>query len=120
LLHARGVVDALLGRCLIAQPKPAADEESCDATDPGPSRATWRTASSRLDAAPRLGVRTAVTWSPFSLGEVLPSTVSAGGKPPLFDRFIGTTPSSDASSACTLIVRLSAFMSRTNVPAGHG
>jgi len=40
LLHARGIVDALLGRCLIPQQKPAADEESCDATDPGPSRTT--------------------------------------------------------------------------------
>jgi hypothetical protein len=38
LLHARGIVDALLGRCLIPQTKPAADEESCDATDPGFSR----------------------------------------------------------------------------------
>src|SRR5260370_21077289 len=33
LLHARAIVDALLGRCLIPQPKPAADEESFDATD---------------------------------------------------------------------------------------
>src|ERR1700758_2721861 len=40
LLHARGIVDALLGRCLIPQQTPASDEESCDATDPGPSRAT--------------------------------------------------------------------------------
>jgi hypothetical protein len=41
-----------------------------------------------------------------SLGEVLPSTVSAEKTPLLFDRFIGTTPSSDSSSACMLIVRL--------------
>jgi len=40
LLHVRVVVDALLGRCLIPQQMPAADEESCDATDPGPSRTT--------------------------------------------------------------------------------
>jgi hypothetical protein len=38
LLHARGIVDALLGRCLIPPQMPAADEESCDATDPGLSR----------------------------------------------------------------------------------
>jgi Family of unknown function (DUF5372) len=31
LLHARGMVDALLGRCLIPQQMPAANEESCDA-----------------------------------------------------------------------------------------
>jgi hypothetical protein len=31
LLHARGIVDALLGRCLIPPQMPAADEESCDA-----------------------------------------------------------------------------------------
>src|SRR6516165_312578 len=40
LLHARGIVDALLGRCLIPQQMPAANEESCDATDPGLSRTT--------------------------------------------------------------------------------
>src|SRR6516165_6479529 len=40
LLHARGIVDALLGRCLIPQQTPAANEESCDATDPGLSRTT--------------------------------------------------------------------------------
>jgi hypothetical protein len=38
LLHARGIIDALLGRCLIPPQVPAADEESCDATDPGLSR----------------------------------------------------------------------------------
>lgn len=40
LLHARAIVDALRGRCLIPQQMPAADEESCDATDPGLSRIT--------------------------------------------------------------------------------
>jgi hypothetical protein len=44
--------------------------------------------------------------APFPLGEVLPSTASAEGKPSLFGRFIGITPSSDSSSACMLIVRL--------------
>jgi hypothetical protein len=38
LLHAQAIVDALLGRCVIPQPKPAADKESGDATDPGLSR----------------------------------------------------------------------------------
>jgi hypothetical protein len=38
LLHARAIVDALLGRCLIPQLEPAADEESFDATDPAYSR----------------------------------------------------------------------------------
>jgi hypothetical protein len=40
LLHARAIVDALLGRCLIPQLEPAADEESFDATDPGFSPTT--------------------------------------------------------------------------------
>ena len=50
-----------------------------------------------------------------SLGEVLPSTVSAKGEPALFDRFIGTRPRPNphlracASSAC-------AFMSRPGLP----
>ena len=33
LLHVRGIVDALLGRCLIPLQMPAADEESSDATN---------------------------------------------------------------------------------------
>src|SRR5215468_9164394 len=38
LLHVRGIVDALLGRCLIPPQMSAADEESSDATEPGLSR----------------------------------------------------------------------------------
>ena len=38
LLHARVIVDALLSRCLIPHREPAANEESCHATDPGLSR----------------------------------------------------------------------------------
>src|SRR5829696_4535785 len=38
LLRARALVDAVLGCCLIPQAAPAADEESCHATDPGVSR----------------------------------------------------------------------------------
>src|SRR6476619_4200249 len=70
------------------------------------SRAAWRTASSRLDAMPRLGVRTAVAWPPFPLGQALPSTISAKDKSSLFDRFAGTTTSSESSSACMLIYGL--------------
>src|SRR6516165_10777876 len=40
LLRARALVDAVLGRCLILQAAPAADEESCHATDPGVSRSS--------------------------------------------------------------------------------
>ena len=54
LLHARGIVDALLGRCLIPQQTPAADEESCDATDPSPSRTTDTDA---ITAEPRTAQR---------------------------------------------------------------
>jgi hypothetical protein len=35
------VLDVLLGRCLIPQQTPAADEESCNATDPDLSRTTY-------------------------------------------------------------------------------
>jgi hypothetical protein len=38
LLRVRALVDALLGRCLIPQAAPAADEESCHATDSDVSR----------------------------------------------------------------------------------
>ena len=47
LLHSRGIVDALLGRCLIPQQMPAANEESCDATDPGLSRTTHAATAER-------------------------------------------------------------------------
>jgi hypothetical protein len=68
--------------------------------------------SARRDT--RLGVRTAVAWPPFPSGEALPSTISARGEPPLFDRFIGTMPSSDSSSACMLI-----FGHRLHEPVRH-
>src|SRR5262245_26784541 len=42
----------------------------------------------------------------FPLGEALPSTTSAGSCLPLFGRFLGTTASSDFSSAYMLGVRL--------------
>src|SRR5712671_5664646 len=42
----------------------------------------------------------------FPSGEALPSTTSAGSCLPLFDRFLGTTTSSDFSSAYMLGVRL--------------
>ena len=43
--------------------------------------------------------------SAFPLGEALPSTTSAGSCLPLFGRFLGTTTSSDFSSAYMLGVR---------------
>ena len=52
-------------------------------------------------------VRAAAVSPPFPLGEVLPSTASAEGKPSLFGRFSGTMTPSEFSSACMLIVRLS-------------
>ena len=57
LLHARGIVDALLGRCLIPQQMPAADEESCDATDPGFSRTTNAGPAAKPRTARRRGTR---------------------------------------------------------------
>ena len=62
--------------------------------------------ASPFDAVSRRSVRAAAVSPPFPLGEVLPSTVSAEGKPSLFDRFSGTTTPSESSSACMLIVRL--------------
>src|ERR1700736_4703353 len=55
--------------------------------------------------SPRSGRAPAVS-PPFPLGGVLPSTVSAEGKPSLFDRFSGTMTPSEFSSACMFIVRL--------------
>jgi hypothetical protein len=56
--------------------------------------------------ASRLSVRTTAACRLFPSGEALPSTTSAGSCPPLFGRFLGTTASSDFSSAYMLGVRL--------------
>jgi hypothetical protein len=65
-----------------------------------------RTAANRIDVASRLSVRTTAACRLFPLGEALPSTTSAGSYLPLFGRFLGTTTSSDFSSAYMLGVRL--------------
>ena len=64
-----------------------------------------RTTIRNFDAAARLCVRTAVSRSLFPSGSVLPSTVSAKGKPSLFDGFVGTMTLSDFSSTYMFIVR---------------
>src|SRR5262245_9554927 len=53
LLHARGIADALIGRCLMPQLKPAAEEESCDATDPGLFRTSPADATAAKPKTPR-------------------------------------------------------------------
>src|SRR5229473_1652020 len=63
-----------------------------------------RTAANRIDVASRLSVRTTAACRLFPSGEALPS--SAGSCLPLFGRFLGTTASSDFSSAYMLGVRL--------------
>jgi hypothetical protein len=66
-----------------------------------------RTAANRIDVATRLSVRATAAGRLFPLGEALPSTTSARRCLPLFGRFLGTTASSDFSSAYMLGVRLS-------------
>jgi len=56
--------------------------------------------------------------SAVPLGEALPSTTSAGSCLPLCDRFLGTTTSSDFSSAYMLGVRL--LPSRPGMSPGMG
>src|SRR5260370_40745437 len=63
-------------------------------------------AANRMDVASRLSVRTTAACRLFPSGEALPSTTSAGSCLPLFGRFLGTTASSDFSSAYILGVRL--------------
>ena len=65
-----------------------------------------RTAANRIAVVARLSVRTTAACRLFPSGEALPSTTSAGSCLPLFDRFLGTTTSSDFSSAYMLGVRL--------------
>src|ERR1700726_4349349 len=68
--------------------------------------AVRRTAANRIDVVTRLSVRTTAACRLFPSGEALPSTTSAGSYLPLFGRFVGTTTSSDFSSAYMLGVRL--------------
>ena len=68
--------------------------------------AVRRTAANRIDVVSRLSVRTTAACRLFPSGEALPSTTSAGSCLPLFGRFLGTTASSDFSSAYMLGVRL--------------
>ena len=51
----------------------------------------------------------------FPLVEQLPSTPSAGDFSPLFERFVGTTCSSDSPPVYVLAVELVAFSSRTGL-----
>ena len=98
---------------------PPAQIPACAANAPGSSlgsnvggthglkpHALRRTAANRIDVATRLSVRTTAACRLFPLGEALPSTTSAGSCLPLFGRFLGTTTSSDFSSAYMLGVRL--------------
>ena len=59
LLHARILVDAVLGRCLIPQQVPVADEESCHATDPGVSRTLPTATNAERPARCRSGIEAA-------------------------------------------------------------
>ncbi len=68
--------------------------------------AVRRTAANRTDVVSRPSVRTTAACRLFPSGEALPSTTSAGSCLPLFGRFLGTTASSDFSSAYMLGVRL--------------
>src|SRR5258708_3596675 len=78
-----------------------------------------RTAANRIDVVARLSVRTTAACRLFPSGEALPSTTSAGSCLPLFGRFLGTTASSDSSSAYILGVRL--LPSRAGPDkSGHG
>src|ERR1700720_98573 len=98
---------------------PPAQIPACAANAPGSSfgsnvggahglkpHALRRTAANRIDVVARLSVRTTAACRLFPSGEALPSTTSAGSCLPLFDRFLGTTTSSDFSSAYMLGVRL--------------
>ena len=98
---------------------PPAQIPACAANAPGSSlgsnvgsthgmnpHALRRTAANRIDVATRLSVRTTAACRLFPSGEALPSTISAGSYLPLFDRFLGTTTSSDFSPTCMLGVRL--------------
>src|SRR5258705_12431500 len=81
--------------------------------------ASRRTAANRIDVAARLSVRTTAACRLFPSGEALPSTPSAGSCLPLFDRFLGTTASSDFSSAYILGVRILPSRAAPDEP-GHG
>ena len=71
--------------------------------------AALRTRSSPLGPFPWLGVQYGLDCPTFSLISVLPSTVSAGGPPLLFDGFAGTIPLYDSPLSCIWVLWLIAF-----------
>ena len=75
-------------------------------------RATSRTPSRPLDSLARLCVRSGVGCSVFSLVGRLPSMPSAGGCPPLFEHFVGTSRPSDSPSTCMVDFELMPFSTR--------
>ena len=90
-------------RALLTHRAPPSGQTSTGRLKP---HALRRTAANRIHVESRLSVRTTAACRLFPLGEALPSTTSAGSCLPLFDRFLGTTTSSDFSSAYMLGVRL--------------
>src|SRR5215471_16950901 len=74
--------------------------------------AALRTRSSPLGPLSRLGVRRWLDCSMFSLVILLPSTPSAGGCPPLFGCFAGTTTLYDSPPPCMWGLSLIAFPHR--------
>src|SRR6202158_6077866 len=90
-------------RALLTHRAPPSGRTSAHGLKPPAVR---RTAANRIDVVTRLSVRTTAACRLFPSGEALPSTTSAGSCLPLFGRFVGTTTSSDFSSAYMLGVRL--------------
>ena len=75
-------------------------------------RSASRTRSSPLVPVPWLGVQFGLGCPAFSLVSVLPSAVSAGGLPLLFDGFAGTIPLYDSPLSCIWVLWLIAFSHR--------
>ena len=83
-------------------------------------RAALRTPSKSLKSLIRLCVRGAVACPMFSLVGCLPSMPSAGGCPPWFGHFVGSTQPSDSLPAYMLDFWLTAFSNRPAAFSGHG
>ncbi len=83
-------------------------------------RAASRTPCNPIDTSARLCVRAVAVCREFLSVGCLPSAISAGGPPLLFDGFSGTMQSSDFPQAYTPDVRQSAFSGRPALPSWTG
>lgn len=114
-----GLRNAFVAVGTLVDPAPPHRSVRAELLHTAPTSDTWRrsaiasrTPSKSLNSLFRLCVRGAVACPMFSLAGRLPSLPSAGGFPPSFGHFVGTTQPSDSPPTCMLDFWHKAFSNR--------